>query len=122
MLKKIFVDVGCRRNPWPFEVQGKDEQGNTIFYYEFREGSNNIWEYLAIYYWLQYAYEVWTDSLCAMCWVKKGCKTRMTVDPIVLSEIKCADDFFRSEFWIMNRIKLWDTPNMWENPADFWRK
>jgi len=121
-LEIIYVDVGCRYNPWPFEIQGKDKHGKTIFYKEYKLGSNNIGEYLAIYHGLKYAETVYTDSTIALSWVKRWCKTQVDRDFDTEMEIIEADKFFKLTFWVMNRVKFWDTKTMWENPADFGRK
>lgn len=52
---KIYVDVGCRKNPGPYEIQIVCEQGHQIYYREFKMGSNNVGEYLAIYFAFKYS-------------------------------------------------------------------
>lgn len=96
-----------------------------VFYEEFELWSNNIWEYLAIYWWL-FTYpdcDVYTDSKTAQSWIKKWrCNTKCKIDDRTRKVINMADKFFSSNQWVFARIKFWKTTDMWENPADFWRK
>jgi len=120
----LYVDVWCRSNPWPYEIRWVINW-QQVFYEEFEMWSNNVWEYLAIYWWL-FVYpdhEVYTDSKTALNWCKKWkCNTKCPTDDRTRRGINSANKFFAANQWALNKIKLWDSNTMWENPADFWRK
>ena len=121
---KIYVDVGCRKNPGPYEIQIVDENGHQIYYREFKLWSNNIGEYLAIYFGFKFWIgneTVYSDSITALAWVRKGCNTKMSMDYESMQLVKEADQYFK-KFKPWNRLQFWNTKKQGENPADFWRK
>lgn len=125
MNKILYVDVWCRKNPWPYEIRWVIDD-TQVFYEEFKMGSNNVGEYLAIYWWMWYYpdHDIYTDSLTAMSWIRVWkCKTKSPMDDRTRRWVDRARVFFtENQKWVKERLKFWDTPSMWENPADFGRK
>jgi hypothetical protein len=122
MLETIYVDVWCRQNPWPFEIQWVDQKWNKVFYYEFQQWSNNIGEYLAIYFWLHHSKNVYTDSRTALAWCRKQCNTKVPVDDKTQSYIYATNTYFKKNTGAIKRVHFWDTKKKWQIPADFGRK
>ena len=131
----IYVDVWCRKNPWPYEIQGvimREEfrskaVSDKIFLMEFALWSNNIGEYLAICFWCIHGeesgeeYEVWTDSKIALGWVSKKPNIGVEMDEKSRELVDLAIEYFQDEN-IRSKVKFWSTKEKWDIPADFWRK
>ncbi len=131
----LCVDAACSGNPGRMEYRGVALQtGEELFHMSYKQGTNNIGEFLAIVHGLaliqknQLAYtEIYSDSRTAMGWVAaQCCKTQLTPSPqnqLLFEHIQ------RAEQWLKENttkglppIKKWDTENWGEIPADFGRK
>jgi ribonuclease HI len=130
--KSISVDAACSGNPGPMEYQGVDTAtGDRIFHQQFRLGTNNIGEFLAIVHALALLKNqgseqpIYTDSKIAMGWVqKKSCRTTLPRNSKTARLYELVD---RAVNWLKTnkystRILKWDTVNWGEIPADFGRK
>lgn len=131
----IYVDVWCRKNPWPYEIQGvimreefrSPSKTEKIFLMDFALGSNNIGEYLAICFWCMHwedsgeEYEVFTDSMTALSWVNKKPNFGVPTDPKTRELVDLAIEYFQDEN-IRSRVKFWSTKDRGDIPADFGRK
>ena len=84
-LQSISVDAACSGNPGIMQYRGVHTQtGQQIFYQEFKEGTNNIGEFLAIVHALvilkkrNIKLPLYTDSKISMSWIRqKKCKTNL---------------------------------------------
>lgn len=127
----IAVDAACSSSTGVMEYQGVDlVSEQVIFYFKHPEGTNNIWEFLALVHWLSYLkekksdYALYSDSKIAINRVlDKRCKTSYTLDP--KSElslfIKRAECWLEKNTYITEILKR-NTEEWWEIPADFGRK
>ncbi len=135
-LPALCVDAACSGNPGLVEYRGVwlDEAGGQKEIFRqgpFRQGTNNIGEFLALVHGLalldkqQVQAPIYSDSRTAMSWVrKKSCrsklqKTAQNQEIFALVE--------RAELWLNNNpirqeILKWDTKTWGEIPADFGRK
>ncbi len=128
----IAVDAACSGNPGAMEYQGVNTgDGSQIFHQQFKLGTNNIGEFLAIVHALAMLKKqgkdtpIYTDSRTAMAWVrnrKANTKLKRTASTAHLYEL-----IGRAETWLKNnsysnKILKWDTDNWGEIPADFGRK
>ncbi len=131
--KSIAVDAACSGNPWVMEYQGIDLQSwKQIFHQKFDNGTNNIWEFLALVHALGYleAYAlddifVYTDSKIAMHWVaQKKCKTQADVSEELQAVISRAEMWLKHNYSSKHEKKILKrkTSEWWEIPADFGRK
>ena len=130
--ESISTDAACSGNPGIMEYRGVyTKNGDTLFYYKHKRGTNNIGEFLGIVHGLSYlkkhnlSHPLYTDSKTAIAWVRqKKCKTKLTPDE---SNKDLFDYIHRAEQWLENNsytteILKWDTESWGEIPADFGRK
>lgn len=132
--KSISVDAACSGNPGDMEYRGVvTSSGKEIFKMGvFKQGTNNIGEFLAIVHGLAYLkakkrqdIAIYTDSKTAMAWVrnkKANTKLKKTAANTELFEL-----ITRAEKWLhqnaySNAIIKWETKAWGEIPADFGRK
>ena len=129
----ICVDAACSGNPGDMEYRGVDiASGKEIFHSKvFKEGTNNIGEFLAIVHGLSllklkgYKHAIYSDSATAISWIKsKKCNTKL---PKSANNAELFDLIERAEKWLANNtydniIFKWDTNKLGEIPADFGRK
>ncbi len=128
----IAVDAACSGNPGAMEYQGVNTRdGSQIFHQQFKLGTNNIGEFLAIVHALAMLKKqgkdtpIYTDSRTAMAWVrKKKANTNLKRTP---STAHLYELINRAESWLKNntypnKILKWDTDHWGEIPADFGRK
>jgi ribonuclease HI len=97
----------------------------------FKDGTNNIMEFLAIVHALGYckqhhiALPIYSDSMTALAWVRnKKAKTKVEATP---ANAPLLDLLGRAENWLKensysNELLKWETTLWGENPADFGRK
>lgn len=130
--ESISTDAACSGNPGVMEYRGVyTKNGDTLFYYKHKRGTNNIGEFLGIVHGLSYlkkhnlSHPLYTDSKTAIAWVRqKKCKTKLTPNE---SNKDLFDYIHRAEQWLENNsytteILKWDTESWGEIPADFGRK
>ena len=130
----ICVDAACSGNPGMMEYQGVETNTKRQIFYQgpFREGTNNIGEFLALVHGLGYLKKhghhtvaIFSDSTTAMTWVRnKKAKTTLLKTP---KNAILFDLIARAEHWLKtntytNPILKWETENWGEIPADFGRK
>lgn len=133
ILPALAVDAACSGNPGVMEFRGViADTGTEVFRRgPFKQGTNNIGEFLALVLGLAYIkkynlpWVIYTDSVTALAWVReKRCKTKMewTME---------SQDLFmmvrKAEMWLHDNtwttpIYKWDTKAWGEIPADFGRK
>jgi len=133
ILPALAVDAACSGNPGVMEFRGViADTGTEVFHRgPFKQGTNNIGEFLALVLGLAYIkkynlpWVIYTDSVTALAWVRaKRCKTKMewTME---------SQDLFlmvrKAEMWLHDNtwntpIYKWDTKAWGEIPADFGRK
>lgn len=131
--RAIAVDGACEGNPGLGEYRGVFiETGEQVFHFGPTKGAtNNIMEYLAIVHCLaflekQKAYiPIYSDSVSAISWVRKG-KANTSITPNkendeVIQLIERADLWLATHSFRVNIYK-WDTQKWGEIPADFGRK
>lgn len=132
-LFSISVDAASSGNPGVMEYRGVDTQTKKELFHQgpFREGTNNIGEFLAIVHGLALLKQknsdriIYTDSKIAIGWVKrKKCNTKLSPS----SKNKSLFDLIiRAENWLKTntystKIVKWETKAWGEIPADFGRK
>ncbi|MBL7923057.1 MAG: ribonuclease H family protein [Bacteroidia bacterium] len=130
----ICVDAACSGNPGLMEYRGVDFiSGEEIFHMgPFKEGTNNIGEFLAIVHGLALLRQqhhpskiIYSDSKIAIGWVKKKkCGTKLE---LTRHNGHLFDLIHRAERWLENNtyqnpILKWETEVWGEIPADFGRK
>ncbi len=130
----ISVDAACSGNPGIMEYRGvSTSSGEEIFHLgPFRDGTNNIGEFLAIVHALALLHKnddkttpIYSDSRVAQGWVKAGKaktkleRTRKNHELFVL--IERAERWLASHTWT-NPVLKWETALWGEIPADFGRK
>lgn len=130
----ISVDAACSGNPGLMEYQGVETISKKPIFHlgPFRDGTNNIGEFLAIVHGLALLKKknredviIYTDSVTAIGWVKKKkANTKLEQTPHNKELFELID---RAEAWLKNntyktQILKWDTNNWGEIPADFGRK
>lgn len=129
----IAVDAACSGNPGLMEYQGVFRDKSTIIFHQgpFKDGTNNIGEFLAIVHALalqtskKTAYPIYSDSMNALTWVrKKKCNTKLehteNNEP-VFDLIDRAEIWLQTHSWNIPLLK-WETSSWGEIPADFGRK
>ena len=130
----ISVDAACSGNPGDLEYRGVyTKDGAEIFRQgPFRQGTNNIGEFLALVHALAMLKKkgdsstpVYSDSRIAIGWVKAG-KTRTKLartraNANLFELIKRAEGWIAVNTW-KNPILKWETKEWGEIPADFGRK
>ena len=132
--ESISVDAACSGNPGLMEYRGVWTRDKSEIFHmgPFREGTNNIGEFLAIVHalaWLKKRNDdktpVYSDSATAISWVKKKkANTRLKADK---SNIQLFDLIHRAESWLKtndwkNPLLKWETSDWGEIAADFGRK
>jgi len=130
----ICVDAACSGNPGILEYQGVNTSTKEILFRQgpFKNGTNNIGEFLAIVHALAYLEQkkntqtaIYTDSVTALAWVRN--KKAKTLLEITDENKKLFDLIQRAETWLRshqysNKILKWETKVWGEIPADFNRK
>lgn len=129
----IAVDAACSGNPGDMEYRGVwTKNGQEIFRMgPYRQGTNNIGEFLAIVHGLAYLKQknsnlaIYSDSRTAQLWIKKKkCASKLERTN---ENIRIFDLIDRAEKWLQNNtysnlILKWHTEIWGEIPADFGRK
>lgn len=129
----ISVDAAVSGNPGILEYQGVDTKTRKLLFKQgpFKEGTNNIGEFLAIVHGLAFLKErksdriIYSDSRTAISWVrKKNCNTKLAESP---ANKKLFNLIHRAVAWLENNsyntpIVKWETKAWGEIPADFGRK
>ncbi|MDR2064202.1 MAG: ribonuclease H family protein [Prevotellaceae bacterium] len=133
IVQSVCVDAACSGNPGDMEYRGVNmENGNQIFHQgPFKEGTNNIGEFLAIVHGLALLKQknsnlpIYSDSKIAISWVKnKKCRTNLDKTE---NNAKLFEIIERAEKWLNsndehNEVLKWHTTVWGEIPADFGRK
>ncbi|MCC8170794.1 MAG: ribonuclease H family protein [Parabacteroides sp.] len=129
----VAVDAACSGNPGDMEYRGVfTATGEELFRIgPFREGTNNIGEFLAIVHGLALLKQkgsrlpLYSDSRNAILWVKnKKCKTqlaRTSLNEPVFNLIARAEKWLNENSYTTPILK-WETAEWGEIPADFGRK
>lgn len=127
------VDASCQGNPGIMEYRGVDlATGQQIFKVgPFREGTNNIGEFLAIVHALAEMekrgerHAVYTDSKTALAWIRnRQVKTQLKPSEAnrkIFELLGRALAWVRTHSWDVKILK-WQTELWGEIPADFGRK
>ena len=132
ILPALAVDAACSGNPGVMEFRGViADTGTEVFRRgPFKQGTNNIGEFLALVLGLAYIkkynlpWVIYTDSVTALAWVRaKRCKTKMewtmeTQDLFMM--VRKAEMWLHDNTWT-TPIYKWDTKAWGEIPADFGR-
>jgi ribonuclease HI len=129
----IVVDAACSSSTWDMEYRGIQYwDGKELFLMgPYRDGTNNIGEFLAIVHALALLKQnnsdlpVYSDSNTAIGWVLKK-KANTKVQPTAHNK-PLLELLHRAEKWLNdntypNKILKWETESWGENPADFGRK
>jgi ribonuclease HI len=130
----ISVDAACSGNPGIMEYRGvwTDDKTEIFHLGPFREGTNNIGEFLAIVHALALLAKkgddktpIYSDSKTAIGWVnRKKANTKLppsTKNADLFDLIRRAEKWLRDNTW-KNPVKKWETKDWGEIPADFGRK
>ena len=130
----ISVDAACSGNPGLMEYRGVDTAtGEELFRQgPFRNGTNNIGEFLALIHglaylkkWRQDGRVIYTDSKTALAWLRKK-KVNTKIDLVKKNPI-LHKMVIRAEKWLAtnsykSKVIKWNTKGWGEIPADFGRK
>ncbi len=129
----LSVDAACNMATGDMEYRGVDtETAKEIFRQgPFKDGTNNIGEFLAIVHGLALLKQqnsdlpIYTDSMTAISWVRR--KQANTTQEHTKSNAKLFEMISRAEKWLRentwkNRLLKWETHVWGEIPADFGRK
>lgn len=129
----ISVDAASEGNPGRMEYRGVDTRTRKLLFKQgpFKEGTNNIGEFLAIVHGLAFLKErksdrvLYTDSRTAISWVrKKKCNTQLKktrANKKLFELVGRAEDWLSGNSWSTPIVK-WETRAWGEIPADFGRK
>lgn len=129
----ISVDAASSGNPGVMEYQGVDTKTKKLLFKQgpFKQGTNNIGEFLALVHGIAYLKErksdriLYTDSRIAMGWVrKKTCNTKLeetSKNKNVFDMIRRAIKWLKENDYNTPLVK-WETKAWGEIPADFGRK
>ena len=129
----LAVDAACSGNPGVMEYRGVDAQsGQEVFRRgPFRQGTNNIGEFLAIVHGLALLKQkgldmvLYSDSQTALSWIKQcRCKTKLEENEqnrLLFDIIRRAEQWLRENHYTTRLLK-WHTEEWGEIPADFGRK
>ena len=132
--ESICVDAACSGNPGIMEYRCVDTRTKEQIFHQgpFKEGTNNIGEFLALVHALamlkkqgKHQLTVYSDSITAIAWVRnKKAKTTLTANK---HNADWFDMIHRAEIWLKentftNPILKWETEIWGEIPADFGRK
>lgn len=132
-LYTISVDAASSGNPGIMEYRGVDTQTHQQLFHQgpFKQGTNNIGEFLALVHGLAYLKQInsdrkiYSDSRIAIGWVKKKkCNTKLkqiTKNKAVFDLIQRAETWLKNNSYTTTIIK-WETKVWGEIPADFGRK
>ncbi|TSE09380.1 viroplasmin family protein [Aquimarina algiphila] len=132
-LYSIAVDAASSGNPGKMEYRGVDTQTEKQLFHQgpFREGTNNIGEFLALVHGLAYLKKkksdriIYSDSRIAIGWVKqKTCKTKLkrnSKNNEVFDLVDRAIQWLKENSYTTTIVK-WETKAWGEIPADFGRK
>ncbi|PTM03281.1 MAG: ribonuclease H [Bacteroidetes bacterium] len=129
----ISVDAASSGNPGKMEYRGVDTKSKKQLFIQgpFKEGTNNIGEFLAIVHGLAFLKQknssriIYTDSKTAMSWIKKKtCNTKLERSEKNKDLFELVD---RAMKWLNTNnyttiIVKWETRAWGEIPADFGRK
>ncbi|WP_299128634.1 ribonuclease H family protein [uncultured Winogradskyella sp.] len=129
----IAVDAASSGNPGKMEYRGVDTKTKKQLFIQgpFKEGTNNIGEFLAIVHGLAFLKQhnsnriLYTDSKTAMSWVrKKTCNSKLKRNEKNKDLFELVD---RALKWLNTNkyettIVKWETKAWGEIPADFGRK
>jgi ribonuclease HI len=133
VIPSYCVDASCIINPGVMEYRCVEtETGKVIFSAgPFKQGTNNIGEFLAIVHALSLFKRVgndrpiYSDSRNAIAWVRgKKCRTKLAEDEInkdVFELVRRAEVWLKNNTY-QNKILKWNTQLWKENPADYKRK
>ena len=133
ILPALAVDAACSGNPGLLEFRGViADTGTEVFRRgPFRQGTNNIGEFLALVLGLAYLkkynlpWPIYTDSVTAQAWVRtKRCKTKLEFGKEnleLLEMVRKGELWLRQNTWTTPILK-WETTLWGEIPADFGRK
>lgn len=129
----IAVDAASSGNPGVMEYQGVDTKSGKKLFKQgpFKQGTNNIGEFLAIVHGLAFLMQhksdriIYTDSRTAMSWVrKKTCNTKLvetTENKDLFDLVRRAITWLKTNSYTTPIVK-WETKAWGEIPADFGRK
>ncbi len=129
----ISVDAASSGNPGKMEYRGVDTKTKKVLFRQgpFKEGTNNIGEFLAIVHGLAFLKQkgsdrvIYSDSRTAMSWVrKKKCNTKLEKtagNKPIFELIERAENWLKSNRYNTPIVK-WETKAWGEIPADFGRK
>ncbi|MDE0599510.1 MAG: ribonuclease H family protein [Dokdonia donghaensis] len=132
-LYSIAVDAASSGNPGVMEYRGVDTQTVKQLFHQgpFKQGTNNIGEFLALVHGLAYLKKIgsdrliYSDSRIAIGWVKKKhCKTNLKQsqkNKDVFDLITRAEQWLKTNTYTTTIVK-WETKAWGEIPADFGRK
>ncbi|RMB63265.1 ribonuclease H [Dokdonia sinensis] len=132
-LYSIAVDAASSGNPGIMEYRGVDTQTVKQLFHQgpFKQGTNNIGEFLALVHGLAYLKKIgsdriiYSDSRIAIGWVKKKkCNTKLqenTRNKDVIDLVRRAEQWLKSNTYTTTIVK-WETKAWGEIPADFGRK
>ena len=133
VLESISVDAACSGNPGLLEYKGVYTSSKELIFYKgpFKDGTNNIGEFLALVHALAFLKEkksdipVYTDSVTALSWLKNK-KIKTTLQQTSHNR-ELFDLVERAVKWLQENnyktvVMKWDTKNWGEIPADFGRK
>jgi ribonuclease HI len=132
--ESISVDAACSGNPGLMEYRGVWTADHAELFHlgPFREGTNNIGEFLAIVHALALLKKnndahtlIYSDSKTAISWVKrKKANTKLaanTKNADLFELIRRAEKWLHQHEW-KNPVLKWETEKWGEIPADFGRK
>ena len=129
----IAVDAASSGNPGVMEYRGVETKSKRQLFIQgpFKQGTNNIGEFLAIVHGLALLKKnnssllIYTDSRTAISWVKKKkCNTKLErseKNKDVFDLIDRAESWLKNNDYITTIVK-WETKAWGEIPADFGRK
>ncbi|MDP5044916.1 MAG: ribonuclease H, partial [Leeuwenhoekiella sp.] len=132
-LYSIAVDAASSGNPGIMEYRGVDTQTQKQLFHQgpFKQGTNNIGEFLALVHGLAFLKKnnsdriIYSDSKIAIGWVKKKkCNTKLTESPRnkdVYDLVRRAENWLKTNTYTTVIVK-WETKAWGEIPADFGRK
>ncbi|MDJ1466568.1 ribonuclease H family protein [Cytophagaceae bacterium DM2B3-1] len=133
ILESISVDAAWNTASGDMEYRGVNTKTKEQLFHQgpFKDGTNNIGEFLAIVHGLAYLQKlgsrlpIYSDSVNAIKWVQAK-KHRTKLEPTDNND-KLFELLDRAEKWLAentypNPILKWETKVWGENPADFGRK
>lgn len=133
-LSALAVDASTIGNPGPMEYRGVwVETGDILFSSKiYPVGTNNIGEFLAIVHamaWMKqhnYIVPIYSDSLTAMYWARKGKpNTKLALSPETKelhNVLQRATNWLSANDLSPYKLMKWETDQWGEIPADYGRK